>query len=143
VPSKLFIRVEPEAHFIGATPEFVEISRLPLEVGQSYLVQASGLLGLQAGVMMRMRLEVRSFFGSVLAAQEADYINTHQQFVLVAAASIPAEGGGGSAGATVPPGASANLLMDSFWIQPPSVGQSVYATEVTITAHAVDQILST
>ena len=54
-------------HFVGATPEFVQVSRLPLEVGQKlYPVQASGLLGLQAGVMMRMRLEVRSFFGLCL-----------------------------------------------------------------------------
>ena len=90
--------------------------------------------------MMRMRLEVRRFGGSVLASQEADYINTHQQFVLVVAASIPSEGGAGSGPPLPEP--SANLLMDSFWIQPPSVGESVYATEVTITAQPVDEIVS-
>ena len=96
MPNKLFIRVEPEAQFVGATPDFVDISRLPLDGAQSYLVQASGILALQAGVMMRMRLEVRRFNGAVLVSQEADYINTYQQFVLVVAATLPSEGGGGS-----------------------------------------------
>jgi hypothetical protein len=65
MPSKLFIRVEPEARFVGATDGFKELSRLPLDVGKHYLVQASGVLGLAAGVTMRMRLDVRSFFGSI------------------------------------------------------------------------------
>jgi hypothetical protein len=142
VPSKLFIRVEPEARFVAATDGFEELSRLPLDVGKQYLVQASGVLGVQAGVTMRMRLDVRSFFGSVLASQEIDYINNHQQFMVVTAANVPAEGGAGSEGAPVPPGASANLSVRTFWPTPPSPGQSVYATEMTIVALTVDEIVA-
>ena len=41
--SKLFIHVEPEARLVPATaPDFVEVSRLPIDVGQRYLVQATG-----------------------------------------------------------------------------------------------------
>jgi hypothetical protein len=141
VPSKFFIRVEPEARFVSETPDFVELSRLPLEVGRQYLVQANGVLGVSAGVTMRMRLDVRSFFGSVLVSQESDYINNHQQFALTAAANIPAEGGGGSEGTPVAPGASANLSVRTFWPTPPSPGQSVYATELTIVALTVDEIV--
>jgi hypothetical protein len=44
--NKLFVHVEPENHFVGHThPNYVEIARLPLEVGRAYLVQAKGLVG--------------------------------------------------------------------------------------------------
>ncbi|MDQ3867055.1 MAG: hypothetical protein M3304_09570 [Actinomycetota bacterium] len=141
MPSKVFIHVEPEARFVSETADFVELSRVPLEVGRQYVVQANGVLGVSAGVTMRMRLDVRSFFGSVLAARESDYINNHQQFALTAAANIPAEGGGGSEGTPVPPGASANLSVRTFWPTPPSPGQSVYAADLMIVALTVDEIV--
>lgn len=81
-----------------------------------------------------------SFFGSVLAARESDYINNHQQFALTAAANIPAEGGGGSEGTPVPPGASANLSVRTFWPTPPSPGP-VYAADLMIVALTVDEIV--
>jgi hypothetical protein len=139
MPSKLFIRVEPEARFVGATDGFKELSRLPLDVGKHYLVQASGVLGLAAGVTMTMRLDVRSFFGSVLASREINYINNRQQFLVVTAANVPAEGG---AGTLVPPGASANLSVRTSWPSPPSPGQSVSAGNMTIVALTVDEIVA-
>jgi hypothetical protein len=142
MPSKLFIRVEPEARFVGATDGFKELSRLPLDVGKHYLVQASGVLGLTGGVRMTMRLDVRSFFGSVLASEEIDYINNHQQFLVVTAANVPAEGGAGTPGTPVPPGASANLSVRTSWPSPPSTGQHVSAGDMTIVALTVDEIVA-
>ena len=110
MPSKLFVHVEPENHFVGPT-DFVELCRLPLEVGRPYLVQARGLAGLEGGVSMTLRLDVCGFFGQVISSRESSYINDHQQFLLTAAAKLPAEGGGGSAGTPIPPGASANLFV--------------------------------
>ena len=63
MPSKLFVHVEPENHFVGPT-DFVELCRLPLETGRPYLVQASGLAGLQGGVLMTLRLDVCGFRSS-------------------------------------------------------------------------------
>jgi hypothetical protein len=51
MPSMLFVHIEAENHFFGPT-DFVELCRLPLEAGRPYLVQATGLAGLQGGVSM-------------------------------------------------------------------------------------------
>jgi hypothetical protein len=72
----------------------------------------------------------------VTASQQADYINHHQQFLLVVAARIPARSGAGSG-----PGASANLSVRTFWPTPPSPGRSVYTNEMTIVAQTVDKIV--
>ena len=132
------MHVEPENHFVGPT-DFVELCRLPLETGRPYLVQASGLAGLQGGVLMTLRLDVRRFFGQVISSQESTYINDNQQFLLTAAATLPAEGGAGSVGSQIPPGASANLLVRTTWTahQP---GQSVSITDIVLTALEVDEI---
>jgi hypothetical protein len=58
------------------------------------LVQARGVVGLEAGVMMLLKLDVCGFFGEVVSSQQSTYINDHQQFVLTAAATLPSEGGG-------------------------------------------------
>jgi hypothetical protein len=136
VPSTVHIHVEPEARFFSETPDFLELCRLPLEAGQKYLVQASGIAGLDAGVMMRLKLDVCGRSGNVIASQQADYINHHQQFLLVVAARIPARSGAGSG-----PGGSANLSVRTFWPTPPSPGRSVYTNEMTIVAQTVDKIV--
>jgi hypothetical protein len=59
-------------------------------------MQAKGIAAGFAGSFMTLKLDVRSFFGSVVASQESSFINLRHQFVLTLAASIPAEGGGGS-----------------------------------------------
>jgi hypothetical protein len=136
VPSTVHIHVESEARFFSEGPDFLELCRLPLEAGQKYLVQASGIAGVDAGVMMRLKLDVCGRAGNVIASQQADYINDHQQFLLVVAARIPARGGAGSG-----PGPSANLSVRSFWPTPPSPGRSVYTNEMTIVAQTVDKIV--
>jgi len=138
MPSKLFVHVEPENHFVGPT-DFVELCRLPLQVGRPYLVQARGLVGLEGGVSMTLRVDVCGFFGQVISSRESSYINDHQQFLLTAAAELPAEGGAGSAGSEVPPGASANLLVRTTWIahQP---GHAVSIVDIVLTALEVDEI---
>jgi hypothetical protein len=144
VPSKLFIHVEPEAHFVAEPPDFVELCRLPLEGGpsQSYLVLAKGLVGPEVGVNMRLKLDVFGFFGELLTSQQSDYINDHQQFMLMAAATLPAEGGGVSPGTPPPPGASANLSVRTFWPTPPGPGHSVYATDMILMALSVDEVVA-
>ena len=139
MPSKLFVHVEPENHFVGPA-DFVELCRLSLEGGRPYLVQARGLAGLEAGVSMTLKLDVRGFFGEVISSRESSYINDHQQFLLTAAATLPAEGGGGSPGTPTPPGASANLLVRTTWIahQP---GHSVSIADIVLTALEVDEIV--
>jgi hypothetical protein len=102
MPNKLFVHVEPENKFVGPT-DFVELCRLHLDGGHSYLVQAKGLLGPEAGVFMDMRLDVHGPSGTVVASTESSYININQQFVLTAAAKLPA-GGGGTGAAANPPG---------------------------------------
>lgn len=57
MPNKLFAHAEAENHFVGVT-DFVELCRLPLEGGRPYLVQARGVVGLEAGVIMLLRLDV-------------------------------------------------------------------------------------
>ena len=138
MPSKLFVHVEPENHFVGPT-DFVELCRLPLETGRPYLVQAGGLVGLEAGVLMTLRLDVCGFFGQVISSRDSTYVNDHQQFLLTAAATLPAEGVGGSAGTPIPPGASANLLVRTTWTahQP---GHSVSIVDIVLTALEVDEI---
>jgi hypothetical protein len=113
VPNKLFVHAEAENHFVGVT-DFVELCRLPLEGG--------------------------GFFGEVISAQQSSYINDHQQFVLTATATLPAEGGGGSPGTPLPPGASANLLVKTIWPshQP---GHSVSIVDIVLTARQVDEIV--
>jgi hypothetical protein len=139
--NKLFVHVEPENHFVGHTwPNYEEISRLPLEGGRPYLVQAKGLVGPEAGVFMHMRLEARGFFGEVVATTESSYINDNQEFLLTASANLPAEGGGGSPGTPTPPGASANLLVASYWINP-QPGHSASITDIVLTALQVDEIV--
>ena len=88
MPNKLFAHAEAENHFVGVT-DFVELCRLPLEGGRPYLVQARGVVGLEAGVIMLLRLDVCGFFGEVISAQQSSYINDHQQFVLTATATLP------------------------------------------------------
>jgi hypothetical protein len=105
VPSTVHIHVESEARFFSESPDFLELCRLPLEAGQKYLVQASGIAGVDAGVMMRLKLDVCGRAGNVIASQQADYINDHQQFLLVVAEGSPQRGGAGSG-----PGPSANPL---------------------------------
>jgi hypothetical protein len=136
MPSKLFVHVEPENHFVGPT-DFVELCRLSLEGGRPYLVQARGLAGLEGGVLMTLKLDVCGFFGEVISSRESSYINDHQQFLLTAAATLPAEGGGGT---PTPPGASANLLVRTTWIahQP---GHSVSIVDIVLTALEVDEIV--
>jgi hypothetical protein len=138
MPSKLFVHIDAENHFFGPT-DFVELCRLPLEAGRPYLVQATGLAGLQGGVSMTLRLDVCGFFGQVISSRESRYINDNQQFLLTAAAKLPAEGGGGSAGSRIPPGASANLLVRTTWTahQP---GHSVSIADIVVTALEVDEI---
>jgi len=138
---KLFIHVEPENHFVGPTDDFQEVCRLPLEGGRPYLAQARGLAGLFAGVTARLKLDVCGFFGEVISSQQSDYINDHQQFVLTAAATLPAEGGAGSAGTPTPPGASANLLARVFFPPHPS-GNSVGLVDIVLTALEVDEIVT-
>ena len=139
LPNKLFAHAEAENHFVGVT-DFVELCRLPLEGGRPYLVQARGVVGLEAGVIMLLRLDVCGFFGEVISAQQSSYINDHQQFVLTATATLPAEGGGGSPGTPLPPGASANLLVKTIWPshQP---GHSVSIVDIVLTALQVDEIV--
>src|SRR3954451_3679321 len=104
MPTKLFIHVEPENHFLGPTDDFVELCRLPLEGGRPYLAQARGLLSLEGGVMVRLKLDLCGTFGEVIDSQDSDYINNHQQFVMTAAATLPAEGGRGGSAPTGAPG---------------------------------------
>jgi hypothetical protein len=132
MPNKLFVHVEPENKFVGPT-DFVELCRLHLEGGHSYLVQAKGLLGPEAGVFMDMRLDVHGPSGTVLASTESSYININQQFVLTAAAKLPAGGGG--------TGAAATLLVKTIWInhQP---GHLASITDIVLTALQVDQIVT-
>jgi hypothetical protein len=139
--NKLFVHVEPENHFVGHThPNYVEVARLALEVGRPYLVQAKGLVGPEAGVFMNMRLDVRGFFGEVVTFTESSYINQSQEFLLTASANVPAEGGGGSEGTPLPPGASANLLVRSYWINP-QPGHSASIVDTVLTALQVDEIV--
>jgi len=140
MPSKLFVHVEPENHFVGPT-DFVELCRLPLEGGQPYLVQAKGIAGPEAGVIMILRLDVCGFFGEVINSAESDYINVSQQFLLTVAATLPAEGGGGSPGSPVPPGASANLLVKTVWINP-QPGHSASIVDIMLTALELDEIVT-
>ena len=136
--NKLFVHVEPENHFVGHTwPNYVEVSRLPLEGARPYLVQAKGLVGPEAGVFMHMRLEVRGFFGEVVTSTESSYINQAQEFLLTASANLPAEGGGGT---PPPPGASANLFVGSYWINP-QPGHLASITDIVLTALQVDEIV--
>lgn len=130
MPNKLFVHVEPENHFVGPT-DFVELCRMHLEGGHSYLVQAKGLLGPEAGVFMDMRLDVHGPSGSVVTSTESSYININQQFVLTATAKLPAGGGGGAAA----------LLVKTVWInhQP---GHSASITDIVLTALQVDQIVT-
>lgn len=139
MPSKLFVHVEPENHFVGIT-DFVELCRLTLEAGRPYLVQARGVVGLEAGVTMLLKLEVCGFLGQVVSSQQSTYINDHQQFVLTAAAALPSEGGGTSPGTPPFPGASANLLVKTIWPghQP---GHSVSIVGIVLTALRVDEIV--
>jgi hypothetical protein len=141
--NKLFVHVEPENHFVGHThPNYVEVSRLPLEGGRAYFVQAKGIVGPEAGVFMNMRLEARGFFGEVVTSTESSYINQSQEFLLTASANLPAEGGGGSEGTPMPPGASANLLVRSYWINP-QPGHSASIVDIVLTALQVDEIVMT
>jgi hypothetical protein len=139
MPSKLFVHAEPENHFVGVT-EFVELCRLPLEGGRPYFVQARGMVGLEAGVIMLLRLNVCGFFGEVVSSRQSSYINDNQQFVLTAAATLPSEGGGSGPGVPPPPGASANLLVKTIWPshQP---GHSVSIVDILLTALQVDEIV--
>jgi hypothetical protein len=137
MPSKLFIHVEPEAHFVAEPPDFVELCRLPLEGNQAYLVQAKGLVGPEPGVSMRLKLDVFDIFGELLTSQQSDYINDHQQFMLMAAATVP--GGGGF---PPPPGAAAILSVRTFWPTPPGPGHSVYATDIILMALGVDEVVA-
>jgi hypothetical protein len=133
MPNKLFVHVEPENHFVGPT-DFVKLCSLHLEGGHSYLVQAKGLLGPEAGVFMDMRLDVHGPSGTVVTSTESSYININQQFVLTAAAKLPA--GGGGAGR-----AAATLLVKTVWInhQP---GHSASITDIVLTALQMDQIVT-
>jgi hypothetical protein len=137
MPSKLFVHVESENHFFGPT-DFVEVCRLPIEVGRSYLVQARGLAGLEAGSFMTVRLELRRFGGGVISSTESNYINHSQQFVLTATGAVPAEGGAGSG--PPPPGPSVTLLVKTFWIQH-EPGHSVGVVDTVLTALTVDEIV--
>ena len=141
MPSKLYYHVEPENHFLAPTDDFVELCRLPLEGGRPYLAQARGLAGLFAGASVRLKLDLCGFFGEVIDSQDSDYINDHQQFVLTAAATLPAEGGAGSAGTPTPPGASANLSVRVFDFPPNPVSNSVGLVDIVLTALEVDEIV--
>jgi hypothetical protein len=90
--------------------------------------------------LMTLKLDVCGFFGEVISSRESSYINDHQQFLLTAAAMLPAESGGGSLGTPTPPGASANLLVRTTWIahQP---GRSVSIADIVLTALEVDEIV--
>jgi hypothetical protein len=68
------------------------------------------------------------------------HINDHQQFVLTATATLPAEDGEGSPGTPPPPGGSANLLVKTIWPshQP---GHSVSIVDIVLTALQVDEIV--
>jgi len=136
MPNKLFVHADPENHFVGVT-DFVELCRLPLEGGRPYFVQATGVVGLEAGVTMALKLDVCGFFGEVVSSRQSSYINDTQQFVLTAAATLPSEGGGG---VPPPPGASANLLVRTFW---PShqLGHLVSVVDIVLTALQVDEIV--
>lgn len=150
MPSKLFIHIEPRMHQVGETPDFVELCRLPLEGAQSYLVQAKGLVGPEPGAIMTLKLDIFGFFEELLTSQQSVYTSNPQQFVLTAAATLPAEGGRrttlpaeGGRGTTLPLlGASANLSVKAGWITPPDeplVGVSV--TDVILIALSVDEIV--
>jgi hypothetical protein len=142
MPTKLFYHVEQENFFSAPTDDFVEVSRLPLEGGQPYLAQAKGIALLFAGASVRLKLELRGFFGEVIHSQESDYINGDQQFVLTAAATLPAEGGAGSEGTPIPPGASANLLIRVFDFPPHPISNLIGIADIVLTALEVDEIVT-
>jgi hypothetical protein len=137
---KLFVLTDPEAHFLQETADFEELCRLHLEPGP-YLVQAKGLLS-GPGALAALRLDVQSVFGSVVASQESLFVaHASQTFLLIAAASIPFEGGAGSTGTPVPPGPAASLSVRPTG---PSLtpGHHVAISDITITALAVDEIVA-
>jgi hypothetical protein len=140
MPSKLFVLTDPEAHFLQEAANFVELCRLPLEPGP-YLVQAKGAVT-GPGALAALRLDVLSFFGSVVTSHESLFVaHASQTFVLVVATSVPFEGGGGSEGTPAPPGPSATL---SVRASGPALtpGHHVSISDITITALAVDEIVT-
>jgi hypothetical protein len=139
--NKLFVHVEPQNHYVGHTnPNYEEVARLPLEVGRAYLVQAKGLVDHEAGVFMNMRLDVRGYYGEVVTFTESIYTQQSQEFLLTASANVPAEGSGGSEGTPLPPGASANLLVRSYWFNPQPL-HLASITDIVLTALQVDEIV--
>jgi hypothetical protein len=138
MPSKLFIRTEPDVQTVVPSPDFVELCRLLLEGGQSYLVQAKGMAGVDPGLFVTLKLEVFGFFGELLASEYCDYRGPGQQFVLTAAATLPAEGGRTT---RLPLGASANLSARVGIINPAAeVGLAAY--NVVLIALSVDEIVT-
>jgi hypothetical protein len=142
MPTKLFYHVEPENFFSGPTDDFVEVCRLPLEGGRPYLAQVRGLAVLFAGATVRLKLDLCGFFGEVIDSQDSDYINDHQQFVLTAAATLPAEGGGGSEGAPIPPGASANFSVRVFDFPLHPSSNLIGLADIVLTALEVEEIVT-
>jgi hypothetical protein len=142
MPSKLFAFTDPDNHFLGATDDFVEVSRLHLVPG-SYLVQAKGLVS-GPGALAALKLEVTGFFGEVVASQQSLYVaSSSQTFILAVAANVPFEGGAGSEGTPVPPGAAAILAVRPSGPSLATPGHSVGIVDITITALSVDEIVST
>jgi hypothetical protein len=143
MPSKLFIRFELEEQHIAAPPDFVLLSQLPIaETGQSYLVQAKGLVSLNQDVQITLKLDVVGFFGELLTSQQSTYIEEssgYVQFMLMAAATLPAEGGGSAPGAPRAPGASANLSAKPYWAGLPG---DVSVSDIILIALGVDEIVA-